>query len=704
MNKSYVSLKWLCLIVFKLFSCTSDSRLLLFDASTPLEFLVSQEGGRISRDKNILWVETNGDRLFPGVVFKGVWNLSVHNQLLVEVKNPDTILDLPITVNLLNQEASSNPKKPDYKFFSRHIIPAGSEKTIRIEIPRKLPFPEVEKMIPDLRFTPYYTLGYGKSFDPTKVTGVAIYIERPANYKRKWGIKRIIAMEGEQSILPNWTFLDQNEFFPFIDKYGQFKHKEWLGKVKSAGDLEQDYQDEINSIAKMPEPQSWNKYGGWYNGPKKEAKGYFRVEKIDGKWWMVDPDGCLYWSHGPVRVTPSHAMTWLDKREHYFANLPDTTSPLAQFYHTRDELLHPYYVSRGIKQTYDFSAANIYRKYGKNWLYQYSDMVHKRLRSWGMNTIANGSDKNICQMRRTPYTDRIELTSPVIEGSHKGWWKFKDPFHPEFKVSLRRQLLNRKKELDDPWCFGFFIDNEISWGSKKTDLAEWVLQSPCSQPAKLKFIHWLKKKYGSIENLNKVWKTDYNDWNTLIKSEKKPPAGSKQDCMSFSELVIEEYFRNVRGEFKKIAPNKLYLGCRFSSLRNNEVLRIAAKYCDVISFNIYQRTLEYFELMEGIDKPVIIGEFHFGALDRGMFNTGLISVENQEERANAYKRYIESALKHPNVVGAHWFQYGDQAPTGRFDGENFQIGLVDVCDKPYPETIAKVKEVGYNLYKIRNNN
>ena len=62
---------------------------------------------------------------------------------------------------------------------------------------------------------------------------------------------------------------------------------------------------------------------------------------------------------------------------------------------------------------------------------------------------------------------------------------------------------------------------------------------------------------------------------------------------------------------------------------------------------------------------------------------------------------MTSALRHPNVVGVHWHQFGDQAATGRFDGENFQVGFVDCCDTPYPETIAGIREVGYRQYEIR---
>ena len=66
-----------------------------------------------------------------------------------------------------------------------------------------------------------------------------------------------------------------------------------------------------------------------------------------------------------------------------------------------------------------------------------------------------------------------------------------------------------------------------------------------------------------------------------------------------------------------------------------------------------------------------------------------------------YYRYVRSALEHPNLIGTHWHQFSDQACTGRFDGENFQVGFTDICDTPYYETIDKVREVGYGMYEIR---
>jgi hypothetical protein len=84
-----------------------------------------------------------------------------------------------------------------------------------------------------------------------------------------------------------------------------------------------------------------------------------------------------------------------------------------------------------------------------------------------------------------------------------------------------------------------------------------------------------------------------------------------------------------------------------------------------------------------------------------MFHTGLKETRNQNDRAQKYKEYVLGALRNPAIVGTHWFQYRHQATTGRGDGENYQIGLVDICDTPYPETISAVQEVGQLMYEYR---
>ena len=102
-----------------------------------------------------------------------------------------------------------------------------------------------------------------------------------------------------------------------------------------------------------------------------------------------------------------------------------------------------------------------------------------------------------------------------------------------------------------------------------------------------------------------------------------------------------------------------------------------------------------------IDMPVILSEFHFGALDRGPFGRSLLACRDQADRAAALRTFVESGLGNPLIVGVHWHQFSDQAMTGRFDGEYFQVGLTDVCDTPYAETIAALRDVGYGMYETR---
>ena len=479
------------------------------------------------------------------------------------------------------------------------------------------------------------------------------------------------------------------EFFPFIDRYGQFKWREWSGKIHSDDELKAAIATEDADLAAHPAPADHDKWGGWKDGPRVEATGAFYVRKIDGKWWFVDPDGCLWWSHGPLRVSPSCGMTPIRGcgnpktpyfgREHYFEELPSADSPFAAFYRTRDELMWPYYIRYGVTNTYDFTAANLCRKHGPDWLNVWAERVHRRLKSWGANTIANSSDIRVMRLSRTPYCDRFELKSRTIAGTEKlhGWWPFRDPFDPSFVTHVREQMAAHKAEMDDPWCFGFFVDNELTWG-KPGDLARWTWESPDNQPAKVEFKRRLKAKYGVV-----------------------PATPSDEDFNSFAQEIAEAYFRNVRDTFKACAPKKLYMGCRFSGAPET-VVRIAAKYVDVMSYNYYERDVRGFNrLPADIDKPVIIGEFHFGSLDRGPLRPGLVMVRDQVERGAIYRRYLTSALEDPRFVGAHWHQYADDVATGRFDGENLQNGWVDICDNPYPEMVAAVRWVGANMYRIR---
>lgn len=641
-----------------------------------------------------LRVATGHKATWPGVTLqapRGRWDLSAFAHVAMDVKN--------VGAGRAEVFLRIDSPGPDGKrvFHQEGIeLEPGQAKTLKLTIKRRLPPALAEKLF-GMRGYPGGLQKEG-GIDAENIDQFLVFVSRPTS-DHVFEIDNLRASGSYEP--PSWLSATPAEFFPMIDPYGQFIHKQWPGKTHSDDDLKRRAEEEAADLAEQPGPEGWNQYGGWEAGPKLEATGHFRAEKHRGKWWLVDPQGRLFWSHGNDCVRASTGTTPVSDREFYFAGLPPKDSAFGQFYGRGSWAPHGYYQDKGPYEQYNFTGANLLRKYGSQWQEQFAEISHRRLRSWGMNSIGNWSDPAIYLLRKTPYVATVGSGRKPLEGSTGYWGKFPDVFDPDFRASLKRNMAEQKaKTAGDPWCIGYFVDNELSWGDELS-LALAALASPRQQAAKQAFVADLKAKYGTIEKLNQAWGTKHASWNALLESRELPDKEKARDDLgAFYTRTAEEYFRACREAVKEVAPDNLYLGCRFA-WANDRAVRAAAKFCDVVSFNRYQYTVADFKLPEGVDKPVIIGEFHFGALDRGMFHTGLKPVADQQERAKTYAGYVRGALENPWIVGTHWFQYGDQATTGRSDGENYQIGFLDICDTPYPETVQACREVGKAMYRLR---
>ena len=680
----------------------TDNVMMIDATEATLKKLIPQTAKlRLSNGK--ILVETEASGAWPGFrIEKQNWNLGHCDHIIVVVTN--------LGKEPLNMHCRLDSPEIDWKtmtgtYTGSFSVPAGETVEGRINLPSSIP-QQLQEKIFGMRGGPGGTQGQGnvgsaKPFRKDAVIGMTLFLSKP-DRETRWNVESMIAVASKNTKRAEWRNLPPEKFFPMIDTFGQFKHEDWPGKLRGEADFDKMVEAEKTDLEKHPGPKNRNKYGGDAKGAKREATGYFRVEKVDGRWWFVDPDGCLFWSHGTDCVNTNNGTTPITDREFYFEALPARDNPeFKSCYGKGWWAPHNYYEDKIPYDTFNFTQYNLIRKYGDDWWNTNNDLVHCRLRSWGMNTIANWSDRNIYGKRQTVYTATFGSGGKPIAGSAGYWGKFPDPFSKEFEDTVDKNAgAEADRSGNDPWCLGWFVDNEISWGGERS-LAIGAITSPPDQPAKLVFVEDLKKKYGDIGKLNGAWGTKHADWNALVASTEKPDEKKAGvDLDAFHKRVCEKYFSTIRDAIKKHAPKKMYFGCRFA-WANDTAVYASAKYCDVISFNKYTRSLADFKLPEGIDLPVVIGEFHFGALDRGMFHTGLVPTDSQEKRAEAYENYVRSALKHPNIVGTHWFQYGDQATTGRGDGENYQIGLVNIVDTPYPETIKAVRKVGYGLYGIR---
>jgi hypothetical protein len=127
------------------------------------------------------------------------------------------------------------------------------------------------------------------------------------------------------------------------------------------------------------------------------------------------------------------------------------------------------------------------------------------------------------------------------------------------------------------------------------------------------------------------------------------------------------------------------------------------KSFDVFSLNCYRDKLpreQAAKIHEMLGRPVMVGEWHFGALDVGLPASGIGHLRNQEERAKAYRVYLEDAAADPYCVGTHWFTLYDESALGRFDGENYNIGFLDVCNRPYEALGQAARASHERLYEV----
>ena len=426
-------------------------------------------------------------------------------------------------------------------------------------------------------------------------------------------------------------------------------------------------------------PERYSRYGGWLR-LSVEATGFFHVEVVNGKYWLVDPDGYVFMSKGVNRVD-------------YMGDY----SPALGY--------SPYYI-------------NVLRKYGS--INEWVKETVNRLLKWGFNTIGAWSSREL--HRYMPYTVNLNIL-----GNYGFDWtsgKMPDIFGKGFVEYMEKKAyFNCRPLAEDPLLLGYFLDNELRWGPdwrSATHLLDDFFKLPANYPGKKVAVEVVKEAYNNnISRLNKEWGTDFNSFNELLSYRGSLPDTEAigKARLEFVRRYAERYFSITVSTIKKYDPNHLILGIRFAGLPSRtyelELFKIMAKYVDVISINLYNTIVppkdKLIELYKLTKKPLIITEFSFRARDSGLLNTkgAGLTFNTQSERANATYRFVSELVSLDFVVGYHWFQYYDQPKEGRFDGENSNYGLVRIDDKLYLEMVnmftflnTRVEEIHLGVKEI----
>ena len=161
--------------------------------------------------------------------------------------------------------------------------------------------------------------------------------------------------------------------------------------------------DDVEGYQERPENLEFSRYGGW-KAKRVKATGFFRVEKIEGRWWVIDPEGYLY-IHKAV------------------------------------------------------NSVQLFKGYSP-------DNVYETLPGFGFNGTGNWSDIEIQDSRLKKSTPLAYCPKYSFVSSYKHKRKDKLPiavFDDAFVDFCERKAKFFAQFKNDPHVFGYFIDNELSW-------------------------------------------------------------------------------------------------------------------------------------------------------------------------------------------------------------------------------------------------
>lgn len=472
-----------------------------------------------------------------------------------------------------------------------------------------------------------------------------------------------------------------------VDTLGQKKITDWVGKTKNEEELKEylfkEYEKTATPISGL------SPYGGWL-GKQFEPTGFFALEKDENRYWLKDPDGYAFFSAGLdcVGVDGDCNLTGIEAFCDY---LPEKDTPGWSKRRFGDEVF------------FSWHKYNLYRTFGENWYEAWTKITKRRLIDWGINTVACWSDMNFIKNSNLPYVHILHGFPRTTENIFRD---FPDVFSPEYKAESEKWAKQLEDLKNDRNMIGYFMSNEPNWAfSDGLNIAAVTLERDVKFCSKDFIINSLKVKYANISSLNSAWEKDFSDFDALYSPIDKDLLNQTalDDLMEISAEMVREFIKVPALALKAVDKNHLNLGMRYAWVANKTVTS-GCEYFDVFSFNCYRHdpysSIQH--IVELVDMPVMIGEFHFGALDRGLDATGIQGVATQEDRAKTYRYYMHRCASHPYCLGAHYFTLNDQGYLGRFDGENYQIGFVDVCNREYPEIIESAKLTHKEVYLVAN--
>jgi hypothetical protein len=401
------------------------------------------------------------------------------------------------------------------------------------------------------------------------------------------------------------------------------------------------------------------------------GKSYRVVRDDAGVWWFESPAGERFYSLGVCNVSPE----------------PYKPKPGTKFYDP------------------------VPTQFGGN-VRAWGEHVRTLLLSHGFNTLGAWSSVHI------PTDERLHIT-PVLYVVQNEGTRCLAPLRKDFEAFVEANLTEAIGKLPArEHILGVFLDNEMPWyGRSGWDdiptytLLEQAIELPQGDERRAGTLAFLKSRHASIAAFNDAWLLEVKSWEALTLADLRlstSPAATA-DRLAFTEMLAERFYEHTTKRVRERLPGLLILGTRIPGNAPDPVIKACGKYCDVMSVNEYRTeprasvtTLTRFWLLGG--KPIMHTEFSWRGKDNASGNpnsrgAGAV-LPAQADRAAAYSSLVEDIATVPYVIASHWFEFADQSPQGRFDGEDSNYGIVNIDNKPYVELLSAMKATNARVHTL----
>ncbi|MGF1633792.1 MAG: hypothetical protein ACFCVE_08065 [Phycisphaerae bacterium] len=330
------------------------------------------------------------------------------------------------------------------------------------------------------------------------------------------------------------------------------------------------------------------------------------------------------------------------------------------------------------------------------------------IEAWATATLERVLDSGFKALGAWCHPAFHELDVPMTRDLNLwAWGQAAGPrmYTPGFRLAIRQAVQQQVEPLrDNRNLVGYYTDNELNWGD--SGVGPWLYfdHLPPADPNRREVIGVIRQLWQTPEAFNADWGLAIERWEDLDAISTLPRPGTAYSRLfhAWLEKLAYDYFELTTALVREYDPNHLVLGVRFRGYAPPEVVRASRDFTDAQSINYYVADARLdrgmFEMMYRESRqPVILTEYAFHALDGRSGNRNTFGfagqVLDQQARADGYRIFTTRLARVPYVIGADWFQWSDEPPSGRtLDGEDVNFGVVDVDDRAYELLVEAVRQ------------